>query len=104
MGQLCSKSALHKGPFARHGRRGKGPKTSAALRPAPKIRRGRLSERNFHFGVAARCGRVVGGNYLFHVSAQGRPLLVSENDKSDFSARQVLSFSETSNGRPCADT
>ena len=58
--------------------------------PDPKIRRGRLPERNFHFGVAARYGRVHGGNDLFHLSAQSRPLLVSENHKSDFSARQVL--------------
>src|ERR1035437_9725321 len=67
--------------------------------PAPKIRRGRLPERNVHFGVAARCGRVEGGNYLFHVSAQGRPLLVSENDKSDFSARQVLLVPDVFVGR-----
>jgi hypothetical protein len=51
---------------------------------------GGLPERDVHFGAGARGGRVHRSNDLFNLSAQGRPLLVSENHKSDFTARQVL--------------
>jgi hypothetical protein len=49
-----------------------------------------LRERNLHFDVAARRCRAHGGDDPFNILAQNRPLLVSENDKSDFPARQVL--------------
>jgi hypothetical protein len=58
-----------------------------------------LPEGNVHFGVAARCCGVHGGNDPFNVSAQGRPLLVSENDESDSPARQVLLVANVLVGR-----
>lgn len=58
-----------------------------------------LLERYIHLGIAARCCGAHGGNDPFNVSAQGWPLLVSENDKSDFPARQVLLIPDVFVGR-----
>ena len=51
---------------------------------------GDLLERDFNLGIAAGRCCIDGSNYPFNVSAQCRPLLISENDKGDFAARQVL--------------
>ena len=51
---------------------------------------GGLPERDVHFGVAARSGRVHRSNDPFNVLAQDRPLRISENDDGNFPAHQIL--------------
>ncbi len=47
-------------------------------------------EGNFDFGIAARNGRIHGGNYPLNIAAQNRPLSVSKRNDSNLPARQVL--------------
>ena len=49
-----------------------------------------LSERDFHFGIAAWRGRVQSSNNPVNVAAQDGPLGVSKDDDGNFPGRQVL--------------
>jgi hypothetical protein len=62
----------------------------ASPEEALRLVKGRLLERDMHFGVAAGLGGVHTGGYRLDVLADKRPLLVPKHNKRYLSARKVL--------------
>jgi hypothetical protein len=58
-----------------------------------------LLERDIHFGVATRRGRIDGRPDSFNVTARDRPLRVAQDYESDFAAGKVLLMSNVFVGR-----
>ena len=74
-------------PFSGHGGAAKGVPTIRGGASCPKKHGGgALPERDVHFGVAARRGRVHSGGYSVEMQPHSRPLRVAEDDQCNFPA------------------